>query len=120
MNGNRIRKTNKIQMRRLWIIFAICSALTVFGLIFVFLQVRIVRLADDVRKMEASLEKVQERNQALKLQVDQRQTPRALQMLIQQYNIGLVSTSQLSLVDAQSTWAYNPNTAIARKDVNKQ
>lgn len=93
MARNRIRSTNTLQITRLWKLFALISLVTIFGLVFVFLQIRIMNTADEVKKLESSLEEVKRKNQGLLVQIQHGKSPAALQKQIVNFRLGMVDIS---------------------------
>lgn len=113
MRRNTIRRSNGIYARRLWKIFAGIFVVTAFSMVFVFLQVCNVQLADDVKKLETQLAEINKRNNALKLEVEYRMTPRVLQQKIREFGLDLVSVADLPKVKAPVFSSSTPYGAAA-------
>lgn len=100
MGRNSVRRSNAIQPRRLWKLFVVILSLTIFSLVFVFLQIRNIKLADDVKKLEVSLNEMHKRNNLIQVEIDRRMKPRALSQKIAQFNLNLINVSELQAVEA--------------------
>lgn len=90
MARNRIRSANTLQITRLWKLFALGFVVTVFGLVFVFFQIRIIKSADEIKKLESGLEEVKRKNQGLIVQIEHGKSPAALQKQIVLFRLGMV------------------------------
>ncbi len=98
MARNRIKQKNTIQARRLWHWFAICSVFTIFGLVFVFLQIRIHRLADTRAQLMEDLEEVQQKNKGLRVAIERHKNPDELKKKIAEFQLGMVEMSDPEIV----------------------
>ncbi|MEO0454281.1 MAG: hypothetical protein AAFY98_09110 [Verrucomicrobiota bacterium] len=98
MGRNRIKQKNTIQTRRLWKLFAVCSLLTVFGLVLVFLQIRIHRLAEVQADLTTQLDEVEQKNKALQLQIERHKSPEMLRRKIVHFGLGMVEMSDPDIV----------------------
>jgi len=98
MAKNRVKQRNTIQSRRLWHWFAICSVLTVFGLVLVFLQIRIHRLAETRSELTEKLEEIQQKNQALQVQIERHKHPDQLKEKVARFDLGMVEISDPDVV----------------------
>jgi hypothetical protein len=100
MARNVIRRSNDIHAQRLWKLFAGVFALTIFSLVFVFLQIRNIQMADEVKRLEVELAEITKRNNALTFEVEHRMTPRALHQKIREFKMQMVSVADLPKVKA--------------------
>jgi len=101
MNRNRLKSPNSLQSRNLYKLFAGCLVLTLFGLVFVFLQIRIIRMADDNRKLEVALDDIHKKNSGLQLQIERLKAPQALERKLVSLRLGMVPVSNLQILDAK-------------------
>lgn len=100
MSRNTIRRSNDIYARKIWKPLAGIVVLAVFGVVFVFLRVQNIQLADDVKHLENAFGEIAKRNMALRLEIERRMKPRALHEKIAEFNLGLVSVADLPKVKA--------------------
>jgi len=95
VSNNRIRRSNTIQSRRIWIIAAVCLVATIFGFVFVFLKNRNIQLANELKETEKVLAEVSEKNRQLRLRVQENKSRVVLQQRISQFGLEMVDISQL-------------------------
>jgi hypothetical protein len=100
MSRNRIRKNNDLPARKMGKFVGLIVTVTIFALVFVFLQVRVYKMADEVKRLENRLAEVKEKNHLLLGQVEYRKSPRVLQNQIAYLNLNLVGIHQLDQVEA--------------------
>ncbi|MFZ5806451.1 MAG: hypothetical protein ACOY3I_04540 [Verrucomicrobiota bacterium] len=105
MSRNLIRRSNNLQARKAWKLLSTIVVLALLGMVFVFLQVRNIQLADEVKKLETDLAEVNRRNNALRLEIEHRMKPRALQEKIAEYRLDLINVADLPKVKAPMTSA---------------
>jgi hypothetical protein len=108
MSRNKLRKNNDLPAKKVGKLVGLIVTITVFALVFIFLQVRVHKMADDVKKLEGRLAEVKEKNRLLLGQVEYRKSPRVLQNQIAYLNLNLVGIHQLDQVEAPPL---NPNQA---------
>jgi cell division protein FtsL len=113
MGRNVIRRSNEVRVQQVWKVLAGLAVLTGFGLVFVFLQVRNVRLADEVKDLEVKLTELTKRNTALRLEVEHRMKPRSLQEKIQEFELRLISIAELPKVKAPLAFCQSSYEAYA-------
>jgi cell division protein FtsL len=115
MARNRHRSTNSLQFRSLWKLVAVCCILTAFGLVFVFLQIRTMNAADEIKKLETVLDQVRGKNNALLVQIQHGKSPTQLQRQIVAFRLGLVDMNhpQIVVLDAPVS-ARPPDSIVAR------
>ncbi|MDX6767693.1 MAG: hypothetical protein SFU85_13000 [Candidatus Methylacidiphilales bacterium] len=115
MARNRVRSTNTLQVTRLWKLLALGILVTIFGLVFVFLQIRIINTAEEIKKLESSLEDVKRKNQGLMVQIQHGKSPAALQKQIVLFRLGMVDINNpnIKVYDAPVP-ARNADTMMAR------
>jgi|GEM_PF-924882 len=121
MSRNRIRKSNTLQRKRLFKLLAGGVLLTIFGLVYVFLQVRVHQLSEDIKAQEVKLKKAQELNSTLSARVESRKTPRSLQTQIAYLKLNLINISdpRIDVIEApifRRSSAPPHGTALARQD----
>lgn len=114
MAHNSIRRGNNIEAHRLGRIFAFILVLTVIGIAFAFIQVRNIKLADEIKNYEQQLAEIEQRNSVLQLEIERRMKPRALQARISEFDLNLVHVSQLETVEAPMRASYTPQRAYVR------
>ncbi|MFH1066411.1 MAG: hypothetical protein V1746_00670 [bacterium] len=100
MSRNVLRRSNDIHIRRLWRWVTIISVGAAFGLIFVYINVQNIGLANDVKKLEMEMAELNKRNTLLQLEVAARMKPRKLQEKIAELGMQMVSIAELSKVKA--------------------
>jgi cell division protein FtsB len=115
MARNRIKQKNTIQARRLWHWFAVCSLLTVFGLVLVFLQIRIHRLAETRSLLMQELEEVQQKNKALRVAIERHKHPDELKKKIAEFQLGMVEMSDPEIVVIETDLAASSTMARRRR-----
>ncbi|MDD5262200.1 MAG: hypothetical protein PHD76_10175 [Methylacidiphilales bacterium] len=122
MNRNRLKPANSLQTHKLWKLFTLCFVLTLFGLVFVFLQVKIIRLADDNRKLELTLDEIRKKNAGLYLQVDKLKSPRFLEQKLAYLKMGMVPISSLAQVEARipSQSMRPPGSLLAKREAYRE
>lgn len=115
MSRNRIRQTQSVQFQHLWKLIAVCSILTVFGLVFVYLHIRTLQVADEIKKLENALAQVKSRNSSLTVQIQHRKSPSQLQRQITAFRLGMVDMTHpgVAVLEAPAT-ARRPDSMIAR------
>jgi hypothetical protein len=101
MSRNRLKQGNGIQTKRLWKLFAACMVLTVFGLVYVFMQIKTIKLADENKKLELARDEVRKKNDALQLQITFLKQANVLQRKLNRFNITMVPVSELKVIPAQ-------------------
>ena len=101
MNRNRLKTPNTLQTRKVWKLFTLCFIATLFGLVYVFLQIKIIHLSDDNRKQEAVLAEIFKKNAGLMLQVDRLKSPAVLERKITYLRMGMVPISSLTQYEAR-------------------
>ena len=121
MSRNKIRKTNTLQKKRVIQFLAAGLLLTIFGLVYVFMQVRVHQLSEDIKSQEAKLKKAQELNSTLSARVESRKTPKSLQSQIAYLHLDLINISdpRIDVIEApifRRTSALPRGTALARQD----
>jgi len=121
MSRNRLRKANTLQKKRVIQFLAGGLLLTIFGLVYVFLQVRVHQLSEDNKILEVKLKKAQELNSTLSARVESRKTPRSLQNQIAYLKLDLINISdpRIDVVEAPIFRRTSPlprGTALARQD----
>jgi hypothetical protein len=102
MSRNRIKSANSLQTHKLWKLITVVFVLTLFGLVYVFLQLKIDTLAKDNKKLELVLADCKKRNDMLALQSQRLTTPNALQRQLAYFHIDMVDLNKLQVLDAQS------------------
>lgn len=98
MSRNKLKRANSIQSRRIWLVGAGAFFVTVLGLVYVALQVRIIQLADDVKVLENRLSETRQKNAALRLQIEHQKSPPILQKRITQFHLQMESMANLPVV----------------------
>ena len=118
MNRNRLKTSNTLQTGKLWKLFAVCFVMTLFGLVFVFLQIKIIRLADENKKLEANLDEIRKKNAGLCLQVDKRKSPKVLEQKLADLKMGMVPISSLQQYEARipSQAVRSPGSLVAKRE----
>lgn len=112
MSKNRIKKSNTLQARRLWNLFAGCFVLTLFVLVYAFLQVKIIRLNEEIDKQKKVLQEIKEKNEKDLAEIRRAKSPMALQQRIQDLDLPMVSISELETpIDLRQEQQY----MVARK-----
>jgi len=101
MSRNRLKQGNGIQTKRLWKLFAACMVLTVFGLVYVFMQINTIRLADENKKLEIARDEVRKKNEGLQLQITRLKQATVLQQKLKRLKIAMVPVSLLQVIPAQ-------------------
>lgn len=101
MARNVLRRSNSIQARSLWKFFLAVVLITGLSLVFVFLQIRNIRLADEIKKLEVSLQELEKQNNFLQVEVACRTKPQALQQKMREFGLNLVQLSELETVEVQ-------------------
>lgn len=119
MSRNTIRRSNGIQARKIWKPLAAIVVLAVSGVVFVFLRVQNIQLADEVKRLDNELTEMNKRNMAMKLEVDQRMKPRALHEKIVEFNLNLVNVADLPKVKAPLVFSSYPNAAYVQREGEK-
>ncbi|MEM9444267.1 MAG: hypothetical protein AAGA18_02845 [Verrucomicrobiota bacterium] len=94
---NKLRKTNQIHTKKLGRYFAVCLILTLFGFVLVLSQNRIVKLANDVKELEAELATIEKRNDSLAVQIQNCKSPQALEDKVEYFGLKMVSTDRLEV-----------------------
>jgi hypothetical protein len=115
MGRNRRRAANTLQFRSLWKLVAVCCLFTLFGLVFVFLHIRTMNFADEIKKLETELDQVRRRNSALAVQIQHGKSPAQLQRQIAAFRLGLVDMNhpEVAVLDAPIP-ARRPESVMAR------
>lgn len=120
MSRNRLRKSNSLQKKRLVQFLAAGLLLTIFGLVYVFMQVRVHQLSEEIKVQEVKLKKAQELNSRLSVSVESRKTPRSLQNQIAYLKLDLINISdpRIDVIEAPifRRNAMGRGTALARQD----
>lgn len=116
MSRNTIRRSNSVQAQKIWKPLAVIVVLAVFGVVFVFLRVQNIQLADEAKRLENELGEMGKRNMALRLEVDQRMKPRALHEKIVEFNLNLVNVAELPKVKAPLVFSSYPNAAYVLRE----
>jgi hypothetical protein len=101
MSRNRIKSANSLQPHKLWKLAAGLFVVTLFALVYVFLQLKIDALAKDNKKLETELVEWRKRNDMLALQRQSLTTPNALQRRLAYFRIEMVDLNKLQVLDAQ-------------------
>jgi hypothetical protein len=112
MSRNRIKSANSLQTHKLWKLITVVFVLTLFGLVYVFLQLKIDTLAKENKKLELSLADYKGKNDRLALQRQSLMTPNALQRRLAYFRINMVGLNKLLVIDAQSF--HGPGEMLAR------
>ena len=103
--SNRVKTGNSLQIRKLWKLMAVCGVLTALGLVFVFQQINIHKLAEEIDGMESSLAQIRQKNSVLLLQIEKQKSPEELQHKVAYYGLSLVEIdgdSSIVPVDARA------------------
>lgn len=116
MARNVIRRSNTLEARRLTICIAALLVVTVLCLVFVFLQIRSIQLADEVKKLELSLQDIEKRNNCLQLEIERRTKPKALAEKVASFQLDLVGVSELQTIEAQLPAQPNAYRSYVQKD----
>jgi len=119
MARNVIRRSNSLEARRLTMFIAALLVLTILCLVFVFLQIRSIQLADDVKKLEGTLQDIEKRNSCLQLEIERRTKPKALADKVAALHLDLVGVSELQTIEAQLPAEPSEYRAYAQRDVTK-
>lgn len=101
MSRNRLKKGNGIQTKRLWKLVAICTMLTLFGVVYVWMQLQLIKLADENKKLELVRDDVRKKNDGLQLQITRLKNAVVLQQKLNRFNIVMVPVSSLPLIPAK-------------------
>ena len=101
MARNILRRSNSIQARSLWKFFLAVACVTGLCFVFVFLQIRNIRLADEMRRLEISLQELEKQNRCLQVEVACRTKPQALNQKLREFGLNLVQLSELETVEVQ-------------------
>jgi hypothetical protein len=101
MSRNRLKQGNGIQTQRLWKLFAGCVVLTLFGLVYVFMQIKTIKLADENKRLELVRDEVRKKNQGLQLQIERLKKATVLQQKLNRFKIAMVPVSDLKVIPAQ-------------------
>jgi hypothetical protein len=75
--------------------------LTLFGLVYVFMQIKTIKLADENKKLELVRDEIRKKNQGLQLQITRMKQATVLQQKLNRFNIVMVPISQLKVIPAQ-------------------
>lgn len=97
MAGNRLKTTHTIQFRKIWKLVLLCVVVTVFAVVYVFQQVNIHRVANEIEALEENLAQIQQRNAVLMLQIEKQQSPEELQHKVAYYGLRMVEMSDPSV-----------------------
>jgi len=115
MSRNRIKSANSLQTHKLWKLITVVFVLTLFGLVAVFLQLKIDTLAKDNKKLELVLADYKKRNDMLALQRQSLTTPNALQRRLAYFHIDMVDLNKLQVLDAQSFHGVGETSLLAQR-----
>ncbi|MEM6821147.1 MAG: hypothetical protein AAF558_04240 [Verrucomicrobiota bacterium] len=105
MASNRIKTGNSLQTRKLWKLFAVCLVMTVLGLVFVFQQIKIHQLADEIDGLEDHLSQVRQKNSVLRLEIEKQKSPEELKHKVAFHGLRMIEMSDPSIqvVEARVT-----------------
>jgi hypothetical protein len=101
MSRNRLKQGNGIQTKKLWKLFVGCLVLTILGLVYVFMQIQTIKLAEENKKLELARDEHRKKNEGLQLQIVRLKQAAVLQRKLAQFNISMVSVSELRVIPAQ-------------------
>ncbi|NJK92270.1 MAG: hypothetical protein HC904_10795 [Blastochloris sp.] len=101
MSRNRLKQANGIQAKRLWKLFVCCIVMTVLGLVYVFMQIQTIKLADANKKLESERDDYRKKNEGLELQITRLKQATVLQQKLSRFNISMVPLSELRVIPAQ-------------------
>ncbi len=90
MSRNRIRSKNSIPFRHIGKLLGAACLITFFALLFVYLRVRIIDAADEVRLLEVQLQEILEKNNGLQVNIEQMKSPANLQRAVRYFRLNMV------------------------------
>ena len=114
MSRNRIKSANNLQPRKIWIAVTVVFILTLFGFVYVSLQLKNTRLAEDSKKLEMELTKLKLKNDMLALQKQGLLNAPALEKRLAYYKIEMISPKPGQVIDARSFHAAGEGSLMAR------
>lgn len=100
MSRNQIRRTNEVGGTQLVRFLLGAGVTTSLVVVFVLLHVTNIRAATDLKKLETSHARVDDLVKSARLQAERLRSPRHLSERSAEMNLGLVSVSQLEIVEA--------------------
>lgn len=92
-------------MRNLWKWVAGSFVITALGLVFVFQQVNIHNLAEEINGLEDNLSQIRQKNRTLLLQIEQQKSPENLQDKVAFHGLRMIGMSDPSIqvIEARAT-----------------
>ncbi|NBQ64352.1 MAG: hypothetical protein EBS49_08950 [Verrucomicrobia bacterium] len=114
MSRNQIRRTNRVGDTRLVLLLLGAGVLTMLAVIFALLHVTNIRAATELKKMESAHARLDDLVKSARLQAEKLRSPRHLSERSAAMNLGLVSVSQLEVVEAPAR-RLSPTTDLARE-----
>lgn len=100
MSRNQIRRANEVGGTQLVRFLLGAGVTTSLVVVFVLLHVTNIRAATELRKLETSHNQVEDRVKTARLQAERLRSPRHLSERSAEMNLGLISVSQLEIVEA--------------------
>ncbi|MCX6936119.1 MAG: hypothetical protein NTZ01_08050 [Verrucomicrobia bacterium] len=116
MSRNQIRRTNQVGGTPLLRFLVGAGLATSLVIVFALLHVTNIRAAGELKKLEGVRTRLDEVVKSARLQAERLRSPRHLSERSAQMNLGLVSVSQLEIVEApvRRTWQ---GADIAREEI---
>lgn len=114
MSRNQIRRTNEVGGTRLIRFLLGAGVTTSLVVVFVLLHVTNIRAATDLKKLETSHARLDDLVKSARLQAEKLRSPRHLSERSSEMNLGLISVSQLEIVEAPARRP-SASTDIARE-----
>lgn len=100
MSRNQIRRTNEVGGAKLIRFLLSAGVATSLVLVFVLLHVTNIRAATELKKLETSHARLDDLVKSARLQAEKLRSPRHLSERSAEMNLGLISVSQLEIVEA--------------------
>lgn len=105
MSANRLKTENSIQFRKLWKWMGLCAVVTALGLVFVFQQISIHKISQEIDTLEGTLVQIRQKNSVLRLEIEKQKSPEELQHKVAYYGLRMIGMSDPSI---QVIEAYTP------------
>ena len=100
MSRNQIRRTNEVGGTKLIRFLLGAGVTTSLVVVFVLLHVTNIRAATELKKLETAHARVDDLVKSARLQAEKLRSPRHLSERSAEMNLGLISVSQLEIVEA--------------------
>ncbi|NDC80042.1 MAG: hypothetical protein EB090_02045 [Verrucomicrobia bacterium] len=100
MSRNQIRRTNQVGGAQLTSILVVAGIATSLVVAFALLQMNNIRVAGELKKLEVARNRLEELVRSARLQSERLRSPRQLSERSAQMSLGLISVSQLEIVEA--------------------